>query len=291
MGPSKEQQITNGKLTVSCKTAGAELTSILDASGTEYLWGAGTAWPRHAPVLFPVVGRLKEDSYSVEGRQYRMTQHGIARDQEFRLTESDEKKLVYELKDGEESKKTYPFAFSLRISYELEDYELTVGYEVSNPGKEKMYFSIGAHPGFRCPLLPGEKFTDYCLRFEKYSILQTVLHGGLRGKETRLVPLDEKKLQLSETLFDNDALVFENSQINEISLLSKKSGRGVSIVCEGWPYFGVWSKKSNTEFICLEPWYGVADHVDSNQQFTDKEGMIALDPGRTFSCSFIMRFH
>lgn len=282
--------LKSDKLTVSFKNAGAELTGIKDHHGTEFLWHAGDPWKRHAPVLFPIVGKLKGDQYIFEGKTYQLPQHGFARDREFSLVDKSDQHAEFQLLSDAESKKVYPFDFDLRIIYSLSGAELTVQYKVKNTGSKKMYFSIGAHPAFRCPLQPDEQFTDYHIRFEKYSFLQTALRDGLRTRDTKLLPLDEKRLPLTETLFDQDALVFEDGQINEVSLVSA-SGRSVTLRCQDWPYFGIWSKKGCREFVCLEPWCGVADAIDSSQELTEKEGINELNPKSEFEAHFTVGIH
>lgn len=283
-------QLASPALTVTCSPAGAELTSVKDTAGTEYLWQAGAAWQRHAPVLFPIVGKLRNDTFSYKGKEYTMSQHGFARDRVFEISEQQKDRITFTLNADDKTRKNFPFDFLLRIRYTLHNTELITTYEVTNRGKDPMPFSIGAHPGFRCPLLPEEKFTDYFILFEKYSLMQTVLHGGLRGKETRMLPLDEKRLPLTPTLFDEDALVFGNGQVNRVSLISSVTGRGVELISEDWPYFGIWSKKGNREFVCLEPWFGVADSMESTGRLEEKEGIMTLEAGQTFSCSFSVRF-
>jgi galactose mutarotase-like enzyme len=246
-------------------------------------------WPRYAPVLFPIVGKLKDNAFVFEGKEYALSQHGFARDRVFEMTESDPNSCLFQLVSDEESKQVYLFDFVFKIRYTLDKNKLTTQYTVINPSTETLFFSVGAHPGFNCPLLPKEKMESYYLEFEQPEYQLTELSNGLRTDATRKLEMFENKLYLSEQLFENDALVFENNQINRVSLCSTKNKHKITLECEGWPYFGIWSKSGTgfkQQFICLEPWCGIADKESTNGQLAEKEGVIALEPGKTFDCSF-----
>jgi galactose mutarotase-like enzyme len=286
-----ELQLRSNQLTVKIKEQGAEMCSVTNKKDIEFVWQANEKiWPRHAPVLFPIVGKLKENKYEFDGQSYQLGQHGFARDMKFKVVERSDTKCTLELQSDSKSKKQYPFDFSLKIIYELSNNELTTRYQVENKGAKKMFFSIGAHPGFRCPLEANEKFEDYYIEFEHDTFLQTVLQDGLRSSTNKVLPLVGKKLYLSENLFDEDALVFENHQISKISLRSSKSDHKITMECKDWPYYGIWSKKGCTEFVCLEPWYGIADREDTTGELSKKEGIITLDPSQKFDCSFATTF-
>ncbi len=284
-------ELKSKDLKVRIREQGAEMCSVTNNQGTEFVWQASEKiWPRHAPVLFPIVGKLKGNKYEFAGKSYQLGQHGFARDMKFKVAESSPSKCTLELISDDETKKLYPFAFSLRIIYELSGNELNTRYEVKNTGDSKMLFSIGAHPGFRCPIDADEKFQDYYIEFYHDTFLQTVLQDGLRSTTNKVLPLVGKKLYLSANLFDDDALVFENHQVSKISLCSSKSQHKITMECKDWPYYGIWSKKGCTEFVCLEPWYGIADRVDSTGEFPKKEGLISLEPSEKFDCSFQTTF-
>lgn len=275
----------NGHLQVSVNAAGAELCSLKNAEGLELLWQADkTVWPRHAPVLFPIVGRLKNDSYVLNDKSYKLTQHGFARDHQFELKERGDSFLEFELTDNENTRAVYPFHFSLRIRYSLNENTLTIAYTVLNTEDETLPFSIGAHPGFSCKTKSGESLSDYQLEFKTEKLKARKLSNGLRSAEHYKVPLHDKTLQLNSALFDNDALVFENTQVEEVTLSS--SSYSLRMICKGWPYFGVWTKKGADDFVCLEPWYGIADRADGNDNFYEKEGIHQLAPGSRFNSEF-----
>lgn len=282
-----QHSLSSGSLKISVSSLGAELTSLASSSGLEYLWQADKeVWPRHAPVLFPIVGRLKGNAYTFNNVAYALSQHGFARDHEFALADSSNSHCTFELNASAETKKIFPFDFSFRITYRLEENRLSCSYEVANPAQDPLFFSVGAHPGFNCPLLPGEKFDEYYMEFEREELYYTALDNGLLTDQKKRLVLENKRLYLSAGLFDQDALVFENGQINRISLCCSRSEHKVSMECNNWPYFGIWAKKGVERFVCLEPWYGIADHWQSESTLLQKKGILRLEAGQHFNCSF-----
>ncbi|MDZ4665823.1 MAG: aldose 1-epimerase family protein [Bacteroidota bacterium] len=281
--------LRSNNLVVSINSKGAEICSV-KYNELEYIWQArADAWPRHTPVLFPIVGRLKNNSFNYDDQSYSLSQHGFARDKEFKCISQSGKEMHFELVSSIETKKVYPFEFSLTIKYILQDDNLICTYEVSNPSSRILLFSIGAHPGFKVPLLENEKFEDYKLKLDSTKKYQTtVLSDGLLSDGKKELFLTNGDLNLSIDLFDTDALVFEDSQIDSISLISP-SGKGVELTCVGWPYFGIWSKKGCKEFVCLEPWHGIADGVNNGGDLKTKRGIIELQPEKKFECSFSIR--
>ncbi|MCC6371608.1 MAG: aldose 1-epimerase family protein [Bacteroidia bacterium] len=284
--------LTSNELTVEIKAHGAELCSIKNKQGTEFLWQASPdVWPRHAPVLFPVVGKLKNNAFSYNNNSYSLGQHGFARDKAFHLIESSDQRCTFELLSNADTKKVFPFDFIFRIHYALTQNVLVTSYQVINSGTEQLLFSVGAHPGFNCPLSANETFEDYYLEFENNQYQLTELLEGLRLEGTRQLHLSNQQVPLSKNLFDKDALVFEGGQINSVSLCSSKSLHKIKLNCANWPYFGIWSKKGCRQFVCLEPWYGIADNNNSNGNLLQKDGILKLAPKSEFSCDFSLEFH
>ena len=285
-------ELRNEQLKVSAGIKGAEITSVL-YNGREYIWQAqGDIWPRHAPVLFPVVGKLKSDSYHYSGKEYSLTQHGFARDQDFSFVYKTNTELELELIQNDDTLLRYPFIFKLTIKYKLTGNKLECLYRVTNTsGTEKLLFSIGAHPGFRIPLAEGESFSDYVLEFTDGNFYKlSELSGGLISGQTKDLMLLNGRLPLDVQLFEKDALVFEGSQINCVTLKSLKLHHGVKMHCDGWPFFGIWSKPGCDKFVCLEPWYGVADSVTASGEIAEKKGIISLMPGEFFNCRYSIEF-
>lgn len=280
--------IENQYLDIRVKSLGAELCSLYDKEAQqELLWQADAAfWPRHAPVLFPVVGKLKNDQYRYRDQWYTMGQHGFARDKTFTLFRQEEHKLIFRLTDDEVTRKVYPFAFQLDIVYELRGKELITSYWVENPAHEDLYFSIGAHPAFRVPLLPGESLEDYELEFNQEEDAPVYLiREGLISEETLPVFRDRKRLALNEAMFERDALVFKGLRSEDITMKKRGTATGMQFIFPDFPFFGIW-KKPGAAFICLEPWCGIADGTAHNQELTRKEGIVRLEAGGTFSRSF-----
>ena len=280
--------LTTAHCQATFNTHGAELTSFT-LDGREYIWQADPAvWARHAPVLFPIVGRLPEDTYLHQGQPYRLPQHGFARDQEFIVVRKTAAELVFELRDNVQSRAIFPFSFLLRISYQLHDTTLTVRWEVQNPAAENdLLFSIGAHPAFCCPLLPGEAFDNYYFAFDHpVTLSRQLLRGGLRTGETAPVVQQQAELPLSDALFADDALVFAEYDFTALTLRSRQSTHFVRMTFDGFPYLGLWTKEPGAGFVCIEHWQGVASLVDAPQELAEKEGILTLTPGQTFAVSY-----
>ena len=271
---------------------GAELSSLVrkDLDHLEYLWQADAAvWARHAPVLFPIVGRLPEDTYFHQGQPYRLPQHGFARDRAFELVRQSATEVQLRLSDDEQSRQVFPFAFELSITHRLQGSTVHVIWEVRNPAadQEELLFSIGAHPAFRCPLLPDEAFEDYAFRFDHHvTIERHLLQGGLLNGQTETVLSDAAELPLSYELFAQDALVLKHYDFDRVTLASRRSPRQVQMQFAGFPYLGLWTKGPGAPFVCIEPWQGIAGSVGASTELRDKEGILTLAPGATFRAAY-----
>ena len=281
--------LENNDLSISIKTLGAELTQIIDKkSKIDYLWkGDPSSWGRHSPVLFPIVGRLKDNTYKSKGNSFNLPQHGFARDMEFTILESNTEKIVLSLVYNEETLKKYPYKFELQICYLLTGKKITAQYKVISHQQEDLFFSIGSHPGFSCPLFENENYEDYFLEFNKPETLSRhLLSDGLISNETVTYLNSEKKIPLSYPLFKNDALIFKNYQSDAISLKHTSKGEILKFHFAGYPFLGIWSKPG--PFVCIEPWYGIADFVDHNGIFEEKTGIQSLKNGTTFECEWVV---
>ena len=281
--------IQNEKMIVSISEKGAELQSVLlQEDRTEYIWqGNAKHWGRRAPILFPIVGRLVDNTYLVDSKPYSLTQHGFARDLTFTIKEQSKSKITYAVSSNEETLQNYPFAFELLVSYELNKTSIYVTYEVFNPNSEEMYFSIGGHPGFNCPLLPNESFTDYYLSFGIPERLEaSVLEGPFLSKQKLVVAEEATELALTYDLFQNDALIFENMCKKEITIRSHNHNKFVKVSFEGFPFVGVWTPGNDAPFLCIEPWYGIADELEPAKDFKEKKGIQMLKANETFTCCY-----
>lgn len=274
------QTIKNGFLQVSVKEIGAELCSIKSVkSNKEYVWQANPeVWNSHAPNLFPVIGCLKDGGFKYKGKEYKCPKHGFVRNNKnVKLVEKTENSLTYRLMYSDDSLKIYPFKFEFNIKYQLENNKLNVEHTIVNRGDEPMLFSLGGHPGFNCPMNDGETYNDYFLEFEKPETAETwrVQTDGLIGKETVPVFNEPKIINLHAHLFDDDALIFKNLNSKKVSLKSRKSKQVLSMVFNDFPYLGIWAKPK-ADYVCIEPWIGIADSVDSDRNFETKEGLVSL---------------
>lgn len=288
-------ELQSGQYKIGVNEAGAELCSFLDKKqNLEYIWQANPRiWPRHAPVLFPIVGKLPDGKYTFAGKIYALPQHGFARDQNYKLIERTVSTLIFELTDSPATKVNYPFAFRLLLKYTLQENALTISYTVQNPADETLYFSIGAHPGFNCPLFPDtEKFTDYYLEFEKPEIQNRfLLNQGLQNGETEPVLDKENILPLKYDLFLKDAIVLKGLVSEKISLKTNKHAHGLDFEFKDFPYFGIWTKEPGAPFICLEPWHGIAGSVNTGNNLEEKEGIIALGAQQEFNCAYSIKVY
>ena len=279
-------EIKNEYIKAKIKSFGAELNSLQKIDDSlEYIWqGDKEFWARHSPILFPIVGRLKNDSYTYQNQKYNMTQHGFARDKEFEVIKNEADFMEFRLKSDEKTLEIYPFSFELYLSYKLEKNSLIVSYKVINKSDDKMLFSIGAHPAFNWTLKEDEKKEDYFLEFE--NIKQTKRYflndKGLVYDSVDLKIIDNK-IALNEELFKNDALVFEDLNIKTLTLKNSINENYIKLNFENFPYLGIWSKPSGAPFICIEPWFGVADSFDSSKNLEDKKGIITLLKDEIFS--------
>ncbi|UVK52919.1 aldose 1-epimerase family protein [Mesorhizobium sp. AR02] len=268
---------------------GAELVSLQDAHGFEFLWQAGPEWRRHSPVLFPIVGRLKGDQLRHRGRTYPMTQHGFARDKAFTWAERGARSCTLVLTDDADTRAHYPFAFRLVVTYTLDRQQLGVALEVTNTGEELLPASVGAHPAFNWPLLPELPKEAYRLTFaddERAPIRR--LKDGLLLAETRPTPIEGRTLALSEQLFDDDAVILDRPASTSVRYTADR-GPAIEMSWQGAEELGIWSKPGGAPFLCIEPWHGLASSADFDGEFTDKPGVMLIEPGSKRSLNYRIR--
>lgn len=267
-----EITIQNQAIKAVIKTKGAELSS-LKKGGKNYIWEINSEfWNKTSPILFPIVGALKNDEYFHVGKVYKLSRHGFARDFEFEVVENKTDAVVFSLKSNEETLKVYPFHFELQLSYILEDSKLVVKYEIINHSSEKMYYSIGAHPAFN---IDGN-FEDFSLIFDDEKDLETYkLEQDLFSGKTEILKLNGNVLPLQYELFEEDALVFKNSATKSLTL-AKNNESVMKVSFPDFPYLGIWTKK-DAPFICIEPWLGIADNANASGKIEEKEGIQILE--------------
>ena len=270
--------ITNNKISASIDTLGAELIR-LEKDNKNYIWTVDeTYWNKTSPILFPIVGRLKNDTYSIENKTYELPRHGFARNLEFQIVNQTESSVVFVLESNSETLKNYPFEFELRLEYELDENELKMKYFVENKLKATMPFSIGAHPAF----VIENSFSDYSLKFNQTEeFISYELDNEQFSNSFRKINSENGQINLNYSLFEKDALVFKHLKSNELILLNKNKPV-LSVQFEGFPYLGIWTKP-NAPFLCIEPWCGLADNVNHNGNIFEKEGINLLHPQEIFS--------
>jgi galactose mutarotase-like enzyme len=277
--------IENQRLKVTIHPKGAELQSVFHKDHQlEYLWGGDPAfWGKHSPILFPIVGTLKEGIYYYQGKAYTLGRHGFARDSIFEPEMQGPDAVSFLLRSNPETRENFPFDFELRVGYQLLGNGLKTTYGVKNPSLNELYFSIGGHPAFKAPLVSGTDYEDYYLEFEQQETAPRwpISKDGLIEKEPRPLLIDTRQLPLSRELFAADALVFKHPDSSAVSLRSAKTERGLRLDFPGFAFLGLWAAK-NADFVCIEPWCGIADSVDSDQEWTTKEGINRLSAGEVF---------
>lgn len=286
--------LENDFLRISVKDDGAELCSIYDKiNQREVLWQADPAfWKRHAPVLFPNVGRNYKDCWRMNGREFSSKQHGFARDSVFACVKEDGCSITHELKASTETLEKYPFAFVLRITHILKGQEITVRWEVLNQDKETMYFTIGGHPAFCVPAGGEGKQEDYSLYFEDQNSLTYLLLDPSSGtavtEQTYTMSLENGTFPITTHMFDKDALVFSGAQIQKAGILMPDKTPYLELRCEGFPNFGIWSVPG-APFVCLEPWMGRCDDRGFEGELSEKENINKLAPGEMFEKEYQIR--
>lgn len=285
-------KLENQRLRVEMSEMGAEVTRIYDKKNeTELLWNADPAyWKRHSPVLFPNVGKTYRNTVLINGTQYPTSQHGFARDCRFRCIREKADTVSFLLTSSEETKEVYPFDFELIITYTLKDETLSVEWEVRNTGEEAIYFTIGGHPAFRFAR-PEEKKTDYLLRFPGRNLLRYILidpeQAAADPEKVYTLELEDECCPITEEMFANDALIFDDGQIKEVWMCRKDGTPYVGVKCDGFPNFGIWSVK-DAPFVCLEPWMGRCDDAGFSGEISEKPNINKAAPGESFRKSYMI---
>ena len=286
--------LENDDLRIVINPKGAELKSVVNKrTGLEYMWGGDPAfWGKTSPILFPIVGTLKNDSYLFEGKSYSLTRHGFARDAVFQTKDRKDNLIVFSLTSTPASREKYPFDFELLVKYQVVADQLEVTYEVKNADNKSMYFSIGGHPAFKTPLVNGTAYEEYYLHFDQKENAERwpISPEGLIKSQSVPFFKDTSILKLTRTLFKDDALVFKQLQSTKISIRSDVHQHGLDFFFERFPFLGIWAAK-NADFVCIEPWCGIADSESHDQQLISKEGIVKVDTNNHWARSWKVRFY
>ena len=274
--------IKNDKIEVSVEDLGAQMRSIKDATGKEYLWqGDEKYWNGSAPNLFPYIARLTEGKYILKGRTYEMPKHGFLRNSVLKLKEKTQTKMVFSLIDSEETYKMYPYHFEIKVKYELFENELKVSYNVANKDKKVMYFGVGGHPGFQVPVEKELSFEDYFIEFAKGTDMKRVGMSEdcfVTGKDEAF-PLEEnRRLYLHHNLFDDDAIILKDAP-SKVVLASEKGSARIEMETSHLEYLGIWHKPaSDAPYVCIEPWSSLPSQKDIIEDLEKQDNLVSLKP-------------
>ncbi len=273
--------IKNEHITASFVTLGAELKSFV-YDGVEYIWpGSKSSWKGSAPILFPICSGLKDDTYYLDGKKYQLQKHGYARFCEFEVENLDNDSVTFLLCSDDESKKVFPFDYELRLIYTLTSNGLNVDYKVKNLSEDTMYFSIGAHEGYFCP----EGIEEYdVLLPEKETLFTSVLDGNVLTDDKQLVVENDDIIPLKYEYFSVDALVFKDIKARSVTLKHRNSKREVKVNFDGFDFLLLWTIP-NENYICIEPWCGITDNINTDQDFKTKEGILKVNSNSTYICT------
>ncbi|WP_458626323.1 aldose 1-epimerase family protein [Winogradskyella sp. PC D3.3] len=283
--------LNNDLLQLTITSKGAELCNITSVKNkTEFLWQADSEiWGSHAPNLFPIIGSMKEDHYTYNNKIYAMSKHGFARhNDQFIIKSQTESSITFSLTSNKALYAIYPFLFELEITYTLSNNKLTIQHDVTSLDHKTLYFSLGGHPAFNCPLSKDENYTDYYLEFDQNENSQSYLlnmDNGLLTSKTIPVFTNGNKINLHPDLFNEDALIFKDLKSRIVSLNHKTKGKVVTVSFKDFKQLGIWAKP-NAPYVCIEPWLGIADNETTNQKIETKEGIIKLSAHSNFSASY-----
>lgn len=285
--------IESESLTVQINSTGMELHSIRSKySDQEYLWqGDPNYWTGQAPILFPIIGALKDGQTQFQGTAYSLPKHGFIRNSDLgKLVQQEKDKLVFQVTSSPETRSVYPFDFVLEITFQLNGNCLEVMHRIQNTGSQDMYYSLGGHPAFACPIHEGENYHEYAIEFPEVENDHTwlILPNGLIGGEGELILDQTDSIPLHEHIFDGDALIFKHLKSRKASLSHQERGPIVEVEFTDFDYLGIWAKPG-APFVCIEPWLGIADSANATGKLEDKEGIRRLSSGNSEVKSYQIR--
>ena len=283
-------QIKNDKLQVEILSLGAQMCSIKDTDGTEYLWqGNPKYWEDMAPNLFPYIARMTDKKYTVYGNTYEMDIHGFAKDSKFDVKQLAEDHIVFSISDTEETRKQYPFAFMFEVDYRIEDCKLLVTYGVKNNDDKVMYFGVGGHPGFNVPMEEGLAFEDYYLEFDTVEDAKRVGFSDdcfVTGSNEKYDLKDGKRIR--HNLFDDDAIILVDMS-KGVALKSDKGNKAIHVTYPDMPYLGLWHwPKTDAPYVCIEPWSSLPSRKGVVEDLTTQPGLVSLEPNGVYQNQFLI---
>lgn len=289
-------ELSNQYLTVNLHPKGAEIISIVgNQDHINYMWKRDACqWANSAPILFPIVGAIKNDTCRIDGKEYHMTQHGFARHNEFEIKNQSQTEVTFTLVSNDEIIKQYPFLFELNVTYKLVENTLTCFINVKNKDHQTIYFQVGGHPAFACPFMENESSNDYYVEFSEYETRnQKVIDVAKRGMSHVQLPFfdHEKRFFVRQQLFNNDAIVIKDFKSENISIKSLNHQKSIFFHMQGFDHVGLWTAKHVGGLLAIEPWVGHADYVDFDGEFKEKESCVALDTDKEFNVQFAVEIN
>ena len=285
-----EYVLTQNGARATLDSEGGMMTGYTLPDGAPCLWTRNAAyWASCAPLLFPVVGALRDDTLRIDGYAYPMPKHGFARKKQFRAEHIGASSARFVLESDADTRCAYPFAFRVTTEHTLLDNGFTTSVTVSNPGSEPLHFCVGGHPGFCCPKAPGEAFEDYELLFSEQEDPEALYTdaAGILHPENRRTVLRDNRLALNYALFDDDVLIFRELRSRRVTLRNRNTGRGVALSFEGFSSLGVWTPpQKRAPFVCLEPWQGLPAFAQETGELAEKPGAVELPGGVSYRCAY-----
>ncbi|KAA5822360.1 aldose 1-epimerase family protein [Algibacter amylolyticus] len=288
--------LENNILKIDIKKTGAELCGITGLKNNiAFMWHADPdIWGSYAPNLFPIIGALKDNTYIFEDHKYELPKHGFIRNNEdITLLEQTKNSITFKLVSNNDLIKKYPFNFEFLITYTLTENTIEVKHSIKNLDDNTMYFSVGGHPAFKCPVYQNENYEDYSFEFEHTENSKTHLvnmENGLITANTEQVFDNSNKIELNRDIFKKDALIFKDLKSKKVTLKSANHGPILTVSHHDFDYLGLWAKP-NGDYVCIEPWLGIADSEDTNQNLIEKEGIISLAPNKSYQATYSIEIH
>lgn len=285
----------DSKATAVIDSIGAQLISFKDSAGTEYIWQRDPQfWGKCSPLLFPIVGNCRNDRTRIEGQVWEIPKHGFCREMDFTVTHQSETSASFEIRDTDETKKIYPYSFRLSLSYTLTAGSLFMEYRVVNTDDRTIYYCLGAHPGFNCPMESEAAFEDYDLVFEKEETTSSMVYDCKNlefNPANRISRLKESRtLSLNRELFKDDAVYFDDLQSRAVSIINRNTGRGVEVSFPGFETVAFWTPyPGDAPFVCVEPWNGSGIYATEDDEFIHKNHVQSLNPGNAKSYGLSIR--
>lgn len=283
--------LKNDYLEVTLANKGAEIIKIVGQEDQiNYMWRRDPSqWASSAPILFPIVGALQNGECRIDGKTYKMNQHGFSRHSEYVANQLNDSEVVFTLESNEEILKQYPYLFKLEVTYRLEKNILVCDLKVTNVDKQDIYFQIGGHPAFACPFIEGESSNDYYLEFSDFETIgRKIINLENKGITHEKAPLfdHERRVFVRQELFSNDTIILENFKSNQVALKSLNHQKSIVVHMKKFTHLGIWAAKHVGGLMAIEPWFGHSDYEDFNGEFKEKEGIITLKANESFNAAF-----